>query len=479
MSTPSTTTTTGSTTAGRSSNPATSLYNDVRGTAAAIEHGDWLSAGLGVTNVAMDVINLGGDPLGAISQAGFGWLIGHIKFLREPFDVLLGDANSITGSAQGFLNSANKLVSSAGQYRTAAQRETSSWTGSAGDAYRVTSETQSKNLESMSEVCKGISGALSGAGKALAEVRKMVMDLISQACNKIVMIIIQALAAAWGSFGASIAQGIAQSVTTAVQSAAKCLSKIQKLIQTLQKILQLVQKVVQLVKAVKQLMESVGGQASPNTAQATLPSSTPVNYAGTIGDSVSSPTAVGSVTMPTRDAGPAYQGFTGNIQQVQAQPRIPQQPAATTSQNGWPINPPLQTRTIPGTNVRVSVARGPAGDILIHLLTRYNQSVEPLDAATTGGYNPRTIGNSGVWSNHASGTAVDANWGAHPQGRSGSFSAAQVEAIRAILGDTQVVRWGGDFRNAAIDEMHFEIHGTADEIQRAADRVRAIETMTP
>src|SRR3954447_11386899 len=102
------------TTTGRTGNSATSLYNDVRGTASAIEHGDWLSAGMGVTKVAMDVINLGGDPLGAISQAGFGWLIGHIKFLREPFDVLLGDANSITGSAQGFLRSAGQLVNSAG-----------------------------------------------------------------------------------------------------------------------------------------------------------------------------------------------------------------------------------------------------------------------------------------------------------------------------------------------------------------------------
>jgi hypothetical protein len=475
MSTP-----TSSTTTTRSpQQAATSLFNDVRGTASAIDKGDWLAAGTGVTNVAMDIISLGGDPLGAITQAGFGWLISHIKFLREPFDKLLGDANAITGSAQGWIRAGQQLVNSGGQYRTASTQETSNWTGTAGDAYRATAQTQSKNLESMSEVCGAVSGALSQAGKALAEVRKMVMDLINQACNRIIMIIIEALAAAWGSFGASIAKGIAQSVQTAVQSAQKCLTKIQKLVQTLQKIMQLVQKVVQLVNAVKQLMNSIGGVAS-GQAQPLQTSAAGVNYDGNLSAGVAPPGSTQNVNLTRIDPGPAYtyEGFHPDTTQV-AQARSGAAQPVVNSQNGWPINPPLQTRTIPGTNVRVSVARGPAGDVLIHVLTRFHYGVEPLDPASTGGYNPRTIGNSNVWSNHASGTAVDANWGAHPQGSANTFTPAQVTEIRRILGDAQVVRWGGDFRNAAVDEMHFEIHGTPEEIQRAAERVRAIEIMTP
>jgi hypothetical protein len=457
---------------------ATSLFNDVQSTASAIDRGDWLSAGMGVTNVAMDIISLGGDPLGAISQAGFGWLISHIKFLREPFDKLLGDVNSITGSAQGWIRAGQQLVNSAGQYRTAATQETAGWTGAAGNAYRTTAQTQSKNLESMSQVCQAVSGALQQAGKALAEVRKMVMDFINQACNRIIMIIIEALAAAWGSFGASIAKGIAQSVQTAVQTAQKCLTKIQKLVQTLQKIIQMVQKIMQLVNAVKQLMNNIGGVAT-GQSQPLQTNASGVNYNGNLSAGVAPPGSTTNLNFTQVDPGPGYnyEGFQpGNTQVAQA--RGGAQPVVN-SQNGWPINPPLQTRTIPGTNVRVSVARGPAGDVLIHVLTRFHYGVEPLDAATTGGYNPRTIGSTNVWSNHASGTAVDANWGAHPQGSAGTFTPAQVTEIRRILGDAQVVRWGGDFRHAAIDEMHFEIHGTAEEVQRAADRVRAIETMTP
>jgi uncharacterized protein YukE len=269
---------------------ATALFNDVQSTSAAIERGDWLSAGMGATNVAMDVIGLGGDPLGAISSAGFGWLIGHIKFLREPFDALANTAE---------------------QYRTATSQQTSQWTGAAGDAYRAAGDTQARNLDSLSKVSKAVSDALAGAGKALAEARKAVIDMVNQACNKIIMIIIEALAEAWGSFGASIAKGIAQSVQTAVSAAQKMLTKIQKLVSTLQKIISLVQKVVQLAQAVKQILETVGGNANPGSDQTVRPTGQSVDYAGDISgrQGIGPSGANESVTLHATDPGRTYHGF--------------------------------------------------------------------------------------------------------------------------------------------------------------------------
>jgi hypothetical protein len=293
--TPSTTTTTRS-----PEQAATALFNDVRSTSAAIERGDWLAAGIGVTNVAMDVISLGGDPLGSISSAGFGWLLQHVSFLREPFDALLGDANAIINSAQSWSKSCLELAGTADRYRRETAQQTRNWRGAAADSYRRASETQARNLESLSKVAKGVGEALAGAGKALAEIRKAVIDTINQACNKIIMIIIEALAAAWGSFGASIAKGIAQSVQTAVSAAQKMLTKIQKLIQTLQKIMQLVQKVLQLAQAVKQLLEKIGGIANPGGGNNTVrPMNTqPVNYAGNIsGRDGITPNNPGGVTL--------------------------------------------------------------------------------------------------------------------------------------------------------------------------------------
>ncbi|HEV8555881.1 MAG TPA: M15 family metallopeptidase [Actinophytocola sp.] len=479
---------------------ATSLFNDVQNTSSAIERGDWIGAGLGVSNVAMDVIGLGGDPLGAISQAGFGWLIGHIKFLREPFDKLLGDPTSIMGSAQNFTKAANDLSSTANQYRQAIRGETANWTGAAADSYRTAGATQAQNLDSFSEVTKAMSGAMEGAGKMLAEVRKAVMDVINQACNRIVMIIIEALAEAWGSFGASIAKGIAQSVTTAVQSAQKCISKIQKLISTFQKIMQLVQKVMQLVKAVKQIMQTIGGKAAGDTSLQV--SGSQLNYAGTISAGTGPQGVSGTVNLqaaaPTaaynydayapgaipgvtlQNAAPTnpyhYDGYQPGVQLAQATGGAPQGPV---SQNGWPVNPPRTARFVPGTTVRVVVADGPAGDVLVHVLTQVDQRVERLDPNATWGWANREIRGGGDISNHASATAVDVNAPQHALGARGTFTQVQVDEIHRIVGETNgTVRWGGDYRGRA-DEMHFEIIGNPEQVRAAADRIRLIQERTP
>lgn len=258
---------------------ATTISDNVRSARAAIEGGDWLDAGMAVTTVAMDVINIAGDPLGAAAGAGFGWIIEHISFLREPFDALLGDANSIINSAQGWTRTAEQLTATAARYRQAANEETCNWHGSAGEAYRSASATQADGLEALAQVSKGVGQAVNGAGQLLAEVRKTVLDLINQCVQRVIQIIIEALAASWLSFGASIARGIAQSVAQAVQTAQKIVTKVQKFISSLQKILSTVQKIVNLAKSIKQLLATIGGRA--NTApRAQGRHGAPVNTSG-------------------------------------------------------------------------------------------------------------------------------------------------------------------------------------------------------
>jgi uncharacterized protein YukE len=291
---------------------ATALFGDVQRTSTAIEHGDWLGAASGGLKVAMDVIGLGGDPLGAIGSAGFGFLIQHVSFLREPFDALLGDPKAITGSASGWARASTDLANTADQYRTAAKDQTRNWTGSAGDAYRSAGDTQARNLDSLSGVSKGISDALTGAGKALAEARKAVIDMINQACNKIVMIMIEALAEAWGSFGASIAKGIAQSVQTAVTAAQKMLTKVQKLVSTLQKIVSLVQNIVKLAQTVKQLLESVGGKANPGSGGTIAIQGDALGYTGNLSSGTAPSGTNLTVNRQATDPGPgfSYDGYT-------------------------------------------------------------------------------------------------------------------------------------------------------------------------
>jgi hypothetical protein len=128
------------------------------------------------------------------------------------------------------------------------------------------------------------------------------------------------------------------------------------------------------------------------------------------------------------------------------------------SYNGWPLSPPRTNRTVPGTNVKFTVADGPAGDLLIYVAEQFHRRVEPLDAAADDwGYSlRRNVNNPAVWSCHASATAIDVNALRHPNGRGGTFTKAQYAEIDKILAECQ-----GTVRQLrGYDEMHFEIAGT-------------------
>jgi hypothetical protein len=155
--------------------------------------------------------------------------------------------------------------------------------------------------------------------------------------------------------------------------------------------------------------------------------------------------------------------------------------AGPVSQNGWPVNPPRSSRTIPGTNTRVNVADGDAGDVLMHVLGQVNSRVENIDMNSDAGehddwgYANRNVRGSGDISNHASATAVDINATRHVLGARDTFTPTQVQEIHNILGEVDnVVRWGGDYTGRR-DEMHFEINGTPEEVARVAARLRAAQ----
>jgi hypothetical protein len=149
------------------------------------------------------------------------------------------------------------------------------------------------------------------------------------------------------------------------------------------------------------------------------------------------------------------------------------------SENGWTVNPPRTRRLVPGTNdVRLTVADGPAGDVLMYVAEQFDRRVEDLDLDSSRGelddwgHADRPIRGGVTASNHASATAVDFNATRHALSARGTFSRAQVAEIREILAEVDnVVRWGGDYTNRA-DEMHFEINADYAQVARVADRLK-------
>jgi hypothetical protein len=135
-----------------------------------------------------------------------------------------------------------------------------------------------------------------------------------------------------------------------------------------------------------------------------------------------------------------------------------------TSYNGWPIGTPgssirVERYQIPGTAFVLPVRSGNVATVLMYVAGRFHREVEPLLGGQLFGYDyRRNVNNPSVWSNHASGTAIDLNADLHPNAVTNSFTAAKVSAVHRILTACKgVVYWGGDYTRT-VDAMHFEIN---------------------
>lgn len=151
---------------------------------------------------------------------------------------------------------------------------------------------------------------------------------------------------------------------------------------------------------------------------------------------------------------------------------------AVKSQNGWSANDRsmIASYAIPGG--KVALRKGDVSVVLIWCANYWHENVEPLRWPGNWGYAERPVrGSTTTLSNHASGTAIDLNAPLHPLGKRGTFSAAQVRAVRAMLGFCEgVVRWGEDYRSRP-DGMHLEVNAGAADVRRVADKIRALQSV--
>jgi hypothetical protein len=146
------------------------------------------------------------------------------------------------------------------------------------------------------------------------------------------------------------------------------------------------------------------------------------------------------------------------------------------SQNGWSTvtSARVSSYSVPGTGTRLPIRDGDVATVLTYVATQFHNTVERLHTGWCWGYAPRNVrGSSTVISNHASATAIDLNAPNHPLGVRGTFSGAEVRAIRKILAYCEgAVRWGGDY-SGRVDAMHFEINAGSATVARIARKIRA------
>lgn len=130
------------------------------------------------------------------------------------------------------------------------------------------------------------------------------------------------------------------------------------------------------------------------------------------------------------------------------------------SQNGWRANDRSVIVSYPLPGGSIALRQGSPGLVLCHVLRRFHNEVEALVWPGIWGYAERPIRGGTELSNHASGTAGDANAPRHPLGTqpAANFAAWQIDKIHEILTECEgLIRWGGDYTGRK-DGMHFEVN---------------------
>lgn len=155
-----------------------------------------------------------------------------------------------------------------------------------------------------------------------------------------------------------------------------------------------------------------------------------------------------------------------------------------TSYNGWaasssPSSINIQDLRYQGKPFPAGIKGGDVTVVFTYLITALATRVESFnDGYGCWGHNYRAnVNNPDTLSCHASGTAIDWQAPKHPNGVSGTYTAAQYAEISKILQELDsVVR-----HLRGYDEMHFEIRGSAAQVKVVADKIRngTIGTYTP
>lgn len=248
------------------------IFNDAAQTISDFATGQWGWAALDLAVDAMDVLGAVMDPLGTLAAAGIGWAIEHIKFLKEPLDMLAGDPAAVTAHSVTWHNISEALADAAKEYDKSVQTINPHWKGQAAAAYVNSAKGYSSVLRSASSHAQNASQAIKYAGMGVGVVRGVIRDAISTFLGDIIGGGLEALALAIPTAGASIVEWIASLVESACDLATKAASKMANLAKTLGKMSENGGKAAKALKATEgalnKVSHSIGKNAETGAARA-------------------------------------------------------------------------------------------------------------------------------------------------------------------------------------------------------------------
>ncbi|WP_053721669.1 WXG100 family type VII secretion target [Saccharothrix sp. NRRL B-16348] len=204
------------------------LFHDATEAVKTFSKGDWAEGLANTVGALGGVAQFLMDPIAGLLSAGFGWLIEHVDFLREPLDWLVGDQQTLDGMAKTWASVSDHLTETATDLGNAVKNDTAAWEGRDSDAYRAFSADRAATYGAVAESARGMSVLIMTCKTVLKVVRDIVRDLITEAVGKLISICLRWVPAV-AAFGAGVAGAIAECVPMAVRFATKAIEMCQKL----------------------------------------------------------------------------------------------------------------------------------------------------------------------------------------------------------------------------------------------------------
>jgi uncharacterized protein YukE len=194
---------------------------------------NWQELAIDGAIVGLDLLSMFMNPLGELVKIGVGWMMEHIDFIREPLEVLTGDAKQVDAIADTWENIAKRLDETTAEYQTAMSL-TEGWSGDAAARYRGLAEGYFSALGQVADQARDAANGVKTAGVVVATTRAIIFDMIATFISDVISRALLALASSWFTFGASVGVFIASVVADAAQLAARLQKRLGKLVQAIQ-----------------------------------------------------------------------------------------------------------------------------------------------------------------------------------------------------------------------------------------------------
>lgn len=204
------------------------LFHDVTEAVKGFSDGNWAEGLLNLASAAGDVATALTDPLAYLFSAGFGWLMEHVSFLKEPLDWLTGDQTALDGMAKTWQSVGSYLGEVQTDLTDIVNKDAGQWQGDDSTKYRTFGIDRADTYGAIGTAASGMGILITICRTILKVVRDIVRDLISEAVGKLISICLR-WAPAVAALGAGIAGAIAECVPTAVKYAQKCIEWCRKL----------------------------------------------------------------------------------------------------------------------------------------------------------------------------------------------------------------------------------------------------------